>query len=61
MGDVPSRFVHGLSATDRKQLQRLRRQRELATRVEAVLLSAQRSAIPEIMRPGRSRDSGSIS
>jgi carbon-monoxide dehydrogenase medium subunit len=50
VGDVPSRFVRGLSATDREQLERLRRQRELATRVEAVLLSAQRSSIPEIMR-----------
>ena len=52
MGDVPSRFIRGLSATEREQLERLRRQhpRALATRVEAVLLSAQRSPIPEIMR-----------
>ncbi len=52
MGDVASRFVRGLSSAEREELERLRREhpKTLGGRAAAVLLSAQRLPIPEIMR-----------
>lgn len=52
MVDVPSRFVRSLSAEEREELARLRREqpRPLARRAEAVLLSAAGRPIREIMR-----------
>ena len=52
MGDAPRRFVRALSATEREQLERLQQQHPQALRgsAEAVLLSAQRVPVPEIMR-----------
>jgi len=52
VGDTPSRFVRALSSTEREELARQRREhpRTLGVRAEAVLLSARRLPIPEIMR-----------
>jgi len=52
VGDTPSRFVRALSSTEREALARLRREhpRTLGVGAEAILLSARRLPIPEIMR-----------
>ena len=52
MGDIASRFVRTLTGTERAELERLRREdpRTLGRRAEAVLLSARRCSVPEIMR-----------
>jgi carbon-monoxide dehydrogenase medium subunit len=52
VGDVASRFVRILGATEREELERLRQQypRTLGGRAAAVLLSAERLPIGEIMR-----------
>lgn len=52
MGDTPSRFVRALTPTELEELARLRRERPrtLGFPAEAVLMSARRLPIPEIMR-----------
>ena len=58
MGDTPSRFVRALTPTELEELARLRREhpQTLGPPAEAVLMSARRLPIPEIMsRLGVSR------
>lgn len=52
MADTPSRFVRALSATERQALARLGIEQppSLGRRAQAILLSARRQPIPEIMR-----------
>ena len=52
MVDAPTRFVRPLNAEEQTDLERLRQQapRTLGLRAEAILLSARRVPIPEIMR-----------
>ena len=52
MGDVPSRFVRTLSASEREDLKRLRGRhpRTFAACIEVILLSAHRLSVSKIMR-----------
>lgn len=52
MADVPRRFVRQLTSTERKELRRLRGTAlsGVALRAQIILLSAERTAVPEIMR-----------
>jgi len=52
VADAPTRFVRALSAAEQADLERLRLQTPgpLAVRAEAVLLSARKVSVPEIMR-----------